>query len=168
MHATDQKLIEQLRAQYVAAVSDEDRITEALQSIDAIENPSPEVQAYAAAFEILKAKHAFWPMKKMRHLNEGLPILDTLVDAHPLDVEIRYLRLLSCYYLPRFLGRGDTVEQDTKALAHLLPGARENFPSELYSNMVKFVASSKSLTTDEVDKLNLSLEHGSLFRSTSG
>ncbi len=167
MYTTDQKLIEQLRTQYVAAVTDEELITDALATISQLKNPQPVIQAYEAAFIILKAKHVFWPTKKMRHLNEGLPKLDALVDAHPLDVEIRYLRLLSCYYLPRFLGRSDSVDQDMKALAHLLPRAGKDFPTTLYQDMVRFVASSKILSSEEVNTLNLLLQQKPTFRSTA-
>jgi hypothetical protein len=85
----------------------------------------------------------------MKFLNEGLPLLDELVIRHPSKVEIRYLRLLSCYFLPRFLGRGDTVQEDARTLAVLLPESRTSFPPSLFADMVRFVSSIDSLTETE-------------------
>lgn len=165
---SDQELIQQLRSMYLAAVEDEHLIAEALDLIGKLTYKLPGVQAYEAAFIILRAKHVFWPHKKMRYLNEGLPRLDTLVSLHPQDVEVRYLRLLSCYYLPRFLGRGDTVEQDIKALAGLLPAARFTYPEKLYDDMVQFVASSPMLEDAEKSRLTAAIAPGASYKATSG
>jgi hypothetical protein len=87
----------------------------------------------------LRAKHGTWPPSRLRHLREGLSILDGAVAARPDEAEVRYLRLLSCYYLPGILGRGRSVREDFAALARLLPEARHDFPPELYAAMVRFV-----------------------------
>lgn len=147
--ALKNKALQQIRSWYIEAVEDEAVIEKALHAIDDLDNPSAVIQAYEAAFVVLKAKHVFWPARKMKHLRQGLPVLDSLLAASPTDVEIRYLRLLSCYYLPRFLGRGHTVSEDIRALGHLLPSARANFPTTLYYDMVQFVARDKRLPQEE-------------------
>ena len=153
MKRSSEGIIEELRSKYIEAVEDESAIFDALHIIGSQEELLPIVAAYQAAFVVLKAKHAFWPMKKMKYLREGLPQLDSLVSKHPIHVEIRYLRLLSCYYLPRFLGRSDTVNEDTKALSHLLLSASKDYPPQLYSDMVKFVANGKGLNQEERNRL---------------
>lgn len=95
--------------------------------------------AYHGAFVTLRAKHGFWPPDRLRHLRDGLEIMDDAVTARPDHPEIRYLRLLSCYFLPGILGRGDSVREDFEALAGLLPSAGADFPPELYGAMVRFV-----------------------------
>ena len=134
-----------LRAFYLAGVEDKDAIEDGLTFADSLPALDPIHEGYRAALTILKAKHAFWPIKKMRYLKEGLPILDTLLTAQPDHVELRYLRLLSCYYLPRFLGRSDSVREDLAALASLLPKARSAFPPKLYDDMWRFVEQNKKL-----------------------
>ena len=153
MKSSGEDLVDELRSKYIEGVNNEAAIFEALNVIKIQDELTPIVAAYFAALTVLKAKHAFWPIKKMKYLREGLPKLDSLVSQHPIHVEIRYLRLLSCYYLPRFLGRGDTVNEDSKALSHLLLAAHKDYPPELYSDMVQFVASSKALNQDERNKL---------------
>lgn len=132
--------VDRLRAFFIDSVEDEtaiDRAEAYLATIDV--HAEPVWEAYAALFEIMRAKHVFWPGRKMDHLNAGLPVLDRLVEALPDDVEIRYIRLMSCYYLPRFLGRGWSVDADFAALSRLLPGAQGRFPAGLYAEMLQFV-----------------------------
>lgn len=146
---TSEILHEQLRAYYLAGVEDEMALARGLLLAETALNPSETVKAYHAALTILHAKHAFWPPRKMRYLNAGLPVLDALVKNHANHVEIRYLRLLSCYYLPRFLGRTDTVTEDAGVLARLLPEAGGDFPRPLFTDMVRFVSSIEMLSDVE-------------------
>ncbi|MEM8485106.1 MAG: carotenoid biosynthesis protein [Bacteroidota bacterium] len=162
-----ESVIEELRAKYIAAVENEAMIVQAMTLIEKVDDKTPAIQAYAAAFDVLRAKHAFWPLKKMKHLRNGLPRLDALVARHPVEVEIRYLRLLSCYYLPRFLGRSDTVTQDFKALAYLLPDARASYPSQLYYDMVEFVASNSNLSQEERSSLHVILQEAPRMSTAS-
>lgn len=162
-----ESVIEELRATYIAAVDDEALINRAISLIEGVDHKTPTIKAYEAAFDVLRAKHVFWPLKKMKHLRTGLPKLDALVASYPVEVEIRYLRLLSCYYLPRFLGRNDTVTQDFKALAYLLPDARASYPSKLYFDMVQFVASNSDLNQEERSALNVILNDASRMSTAS-
>ncbi|QXD15519.1 carotenoid biosynthesis protein [Rhodocaloribacter litoris] len=137
---THRPVVDTLRDYYLASADEEDYIdrAEALiatQGADA----EPVVRAYGAAFEVMKAKHAFWPFDKYRHVQRGLPVLDALVEEHPDDAEIRFLRLLSCYYLPGLFGRSETVSQDIAALGRLLPAARDAYPPTLYRLMITFL-----------------------------
>ncbi len=158
MANADTEIIKQLRSQYLEAVEDEQVIDQSLSMLGTIEKPTPAMEAYGAALTVLRAKHAFWPIKKMKHLRDGLPRLDTLLVNNPVNIEIGYLRLMSCYYLPRFLGRGDTVKEDIKALAFLLPSAEAAYPADMYRHMVRFVATSKELDQQEKESLDLILE----------
>ena len=95
--------------------------------------------AYRGAFTLLRAKHGTWPPDRLRHTRDGLAVLDSLITEHPDHAEARYLRLMSCYYLPRILGRGGSVRDDFAALARLLPSVRTDYPPEVYQAIVDFV-----------------------------
>ena len=95
--------------------------------------------AYRGAFTVLRAKHGVWPPDRLRHTRNGLAVLDGVVAAHPRHAEARYLRLMSCYYLPGIFGRGGSVRDDFAALARLLPSVRGDYPPELYGAIVRFV-----------------------------
>lgn len=156
-----------LRRLYYAAVEEESAIEEAVAEIEWIGSelrPVPGsptealLHAYAGAVVTLRAKHGFWPPSRLRHLREGLATLDAAVQAHPEIAEIRYLRLMSCYYLPGILGRGSSVREDFAALAHLLPKVRNDYPPELYGAIVSFVLENGSISEDERTRLEAALQ----------
>lgn len=138
----------ELRLRYFAAVQDGAALARAREEIErvrAAHRPAVASEldavltAYAGALTTLEAKHALWPQQKLRHLREGLAVLDRVVRSRPDAVEARYLRLMSCYYLPSFLGRSGSVREDLLALARLLPPARSRYPAELYRAIATFV-----------------------------
>jgi hypothetical protein len=95
--------------------------------------------AYRGALLTLQAKHAAWPHAKLRYVREGFAVLDAAVRTHPEAPEVRYLRLMSGYYLPSFFGRSASVREDFTALARLLPAAAGRYPPDLYASIVRFV-----------------------------
>lgn len=144
----------QVRAHYLEAVHEESAIERGMAAVEAartslyareegLEEVDPAdvavLNAYEGAFITLKAKHGLWPPARLRHLRDGLKILDQSVADAPHQPEIRYLRLLSSYFLPGILGMGQSVDEDFAALAELLPTAAGNYPPELYRTMVRFV-----------------------------
>lgn len=137
-----------LRKLYYSAVDDRESIGAALAEIDRLRAAGQArtgsrhaalLDAYRGAVTTLRAKHGRWPPDRLRHLNNGLRQLDNAIADAPDVVEIRYLRLMSCYYLPGVLGRGSSVREDFDALARLLPGAADEFPAELYRAIISFV-----------------------------
>jgi len=88
---------------------------------------------------------------------QGLAILDALTEHHPDHVEIRYLRLLSCYFLPGFLGRGGAVAEDGRVLARLVAAHRRHFPPALYQTMVRFLLETDIPETSQHQALRDSL-----------
>lgn len=115
------------------------------------------LEAYRGAFTLLRAKHGTWPPDRLRHTRQGLAVLDSVIIRHPEHAEARYLRLMSCYYLPRILGRGWSVRDDFAALARLLPGVRTQYPPELYRAIADFVLRNGSPTSAQRAALQASL-----------
>ncbi len=144
---------DRLRLAYVESVSEKSQGTvaeQAWQWLDSAlrsEEPPPAdaekrrawLRAYAGALEVVKAKHAFWPPRKLEHLKAGLPALDSAVAAYPKDAEIRYVRLTANFYLPFFLGRKDTARVDLRALETRLAPERQNFRPLWFASMARFV-----------------------------
>lgn len=160
--------LEELRALYLEAVESESAIRGGFEEIALLRaSPGAEenrrmagvLQAYEGALTTLKAKHGFWPPDRLRHLRKGLAILDAAVEEHPGVAEIRYLRLMSCFYLPGILGRGDSVLADFSALAELLPDAEGEYPPRLYGAIVSFVLENGTLTDGQRRALNATLPH---------
>jgi hypothetical protein len=140
--------LESLRALYLDAVEGEAAIGPALAEVAALRtrlahDRRPDIAstltAYEGAIITLRAKHGFWPNRRLLHLRQGLDLLDAVVASHPANVEARYLRLMSCFYLPPILGRRQSVRDDFAALATLLPTARQRYRPDLYNAIATFV-----------------------------
>lgn len=140
--------LSELRALYIEAGDRREAIDDAQALIDRLQpeaKAEPVVEAFEGAFEVVRAKYSFWPFSKLKHVRRGLPVLDRLVEDHPDDVEIRFLRLISCYYLPGIMGRKATVRADLSSLCDLLPAARGEFPQPWFTRMVSFVLGSSDI-----------------------
>jgi hypothetical protein len=137
--------IQGVRQVYGEALSSERAIPRGLAEVERLRHRSrgahatATLAAYRGAFTVLRAKHGMWPPDRLRHTRNGLAVLDSVVAANPAHAEARYLRLMSCYYLPRLFGRGWSVREDFAALARLLPSVRGDYPPDLYQAIVRFV-----------------------------
>lgn len=105
--------------------------------------------AYSGAIRTLRAKHGRWPPARLKNLRDGLRAIDGVVRTHPDVPEIRYLRLMSCYYLPGMLGRGWSVSEDFSALAVLLPPWQPALSPDLYRAVATFVLREAELTGEQ-------------------
>jgi hypothetical protein len=137
--------IENVRRLYLEAVSSARAIPRGLAEVQRLRAVTRDAHlqttlaAYSGAFTVLRAKHEVWPPDRLRHVRTGLAVLDSVVAANPAQAEARYLRLMSCYYLPGIFGRGASVRDDFGALARLLPSVRAEYPPGLYQAIVRFV-----------------------------
>lgn len=134
---------ERLRNLYFLSVADGKWLGPSEQSLSWLERRNaigPDLRdAYKGAFDVVRAKHALWPPAKLDFLRRAEPLMDSSAARSPEDVEIRYLRLMSCYYLPFFFGRSWSVKSDFDALARLLPTATGSLPPGLLATVSKFV-----------------------------
>lgn len=137
--------LESLRETFLSAVEAPAAIEPGLRMVEEMRAAGPDADraavltAYQGALIGLRAKHGSWPPARLRHMREGLRLLDAAARERPEQVEVRYLRLMSCYYLPGVFGRGWSVREDFAALARLLPGAAGQYPPALYAAMLRFV-----------------------------
>lgn len=137
-----------IRALYFTAVDDAALVRRGRERVRALQAsaapgavPEPLLMAYQGAFSMLEAKHGTWPHARLRAVRAGLSHLDRAVQQAPRDPEIRYLRLVSTYYLPGLFGRRDSARDDLRVLAGLLPGAQHSVPPALFAVIADFVRS---------------------------
>ncbi len=142
-----------LDALYRAGVHEKWAAEAGLASLDSLPTETPSDSAlsfaYRGAFRTLMGKHAFWPHSKINHVRRGMSLLDRAVGIAPESARIRYLRLMSGYYLPGLFQRGDEVRADFMALSRLLPHARWEFPPRLYAEVCRFVLENGDLSGAE-------------------
>lgn len=160
----DLREMEKLRAMYFMSVADRDwvRDTDSLltrleASLASDSSERVALGAYRGALEVVRAKHARWPPNKLDHLRDGLAILDGTVARAPENLEVRYLRLVSSFYLPFFLKRDESVEEDFKLLVSALPRHSEAFSPAMYTGVVRFVLDNGNATPEERSRLEEAL-----------
>lgn len=162
--AAAQTGLERVRQLYGEAIRSERAIARGLAEVERQRTATRDagaaaaLSAYRGAFTVLRARHGSWPPDRLRHVRSGLAVLDSVVAAHPDHAEARYLRLMSCYYLPGLFGRGGSVRDDFAALARLLPGVRAQYPPDLYGAIVRFVLRNGRPTPEQRAALEASLQ----------
>jgi hypothetical protein len=116
-------------------------------SLAALQLPGDrQVRALGGALEVVRAKNSRWPPNKLEHLRRGLDILDGLAEDAPEDPAVRYLRLVSCYYLPFFLDRDESVRKDLGVLPTLLLEKGDAFSPPIRRVVVDFVLDKGEMT----------------------
>lgn len=155
--------VEGVRRLYGEALTSERAIPRGLAEVERLRRETRNahtlatLEAYRGAFTVLRAKHGVWPPDRLRHTRTGLAVLDSVVAANPSHAEARYLRLMSCYYLPRLFGRGWSVRDDFAALNRLLPSVRGDYPPDLYQAIVRFVIENGQPSPEQRAALQASL-----------
>jgi phytoene synthase len=133
----------QLREAWVAAAADEARMKDAWRELAAFFGDSVTASAYRGALELLEARYGTWPPGRLKHARAGFALLDDAVNAAPQNLEVRYLRLMSYYYLPGFFGKREEVRADLDAVRALLPIARDTIPAAARADIERFLAGAR-------------------------
>jgi hypothetical protein len=150
---------EEVGALWLLAVDDAASVQTGLDAVAALRPTVPDgkaallLQGYEGSFLALRAKHGGGPRARLRNLREGFDRMDRAVEQAPASAELRYIRLMSGFYLPGIFGRRAVVEEDLAALAQLLPESRDAFPPELFPVVVEFVLEHGTHTPSERARL---------------
>jgi hypothetical protein len=137
--------LQRLWALYFLSVDHRSRVDDArataaeLQKETLRSDSAATVRALSAAVEVVRAKHSRWPPNKLKYLRNGMEALDALIQEYPEEPSVRYLRLVSYYYLPFFLDREEAVGEDLTVLSQLLPRGPGAMPAPIYMAAVEFL-----------------------------
>lgn len=154
--------LREVRDRYLASAEDKSMINAADSALDALPDEIRESitgRAYAGALEVMRAKHAFWPVRKLKYVKRGLRVLDELVTERPRNAEVRYLRLISCYYLPGLFNRGESVAADFAVLSEVVTDLSGILDDDLYLDLLVFLIEKGEL--DQIAIHRLEQEHRS-------
>lgn len=76
----------------------------------------------------MKGRDAFWPGSRLGLVKEGNQKMDAAVLLAPEDFQVRFLRAINNFHMPKFLGREEIVQADfawlwTRAATNTAPAA---------------------------------------------
>lgn len=115
---------------YAAVAGNADALPRAREILDSLgggDSPDPMVVVYTGAVSLLQAKHASLPWDKVGLARAGLDMEDHAVASAPDDLEVRFLRGVTNYEMPEFIGRHATGIADLAAVAKVAEqAAKEN------------------------------------------
>ena len=148
--------LDSIRVMYVDAIYERVPVDDLLDAIDSgmsAANDAPEMHAvYRGAATVLRARDAVWPGSKLKYTRRGLAVLDDAVALHPEHIELRFLRLISCYRLPGFLGRGWSVDEDMEILVARFASLNGKVPPKFYEEVETFVRDHGSTPSNASDQ----------------
>lgn len=106
-------------------------------------------ETYLGALTALEGKYAFLPTTKYNKAIKGLEKMDKGVEISPDNLEARFIRGTTCYYLPFFFNRQKTAEEDFQVILTLLEQHYDRYNPELVSNVIDFLQKNTELTPRE-------------------
>ncbi len=155
-------LLQQGRTLYHLSVDDKDMVRPALHIFEEIQNRFPELKGkamcYIGSLYALKGKHAFWPFRKLSWVKKGLAVMDSALQYAPDDIEIRFIRGSTMFFLPSFFDREHDALQDFHRILALLPeNTGQSNPGTL-KNALTFIRENITLSSEEKAKVDSMLE----------
>lgn len=108
---------------------------------------------YLGALTALKGKYAFSPISKYRLVLKGLKMMDEGVSVRPDNMEARFIRGMTCYYLPFFFKRKDTAIDDFKVILKQLEQSYDQYDSSIVMNVTSFLLENLELSREEKESL---------------
>jgi tetratricopeptide (TPR) repeat protein len=78
----------------------------------------------------MKGRDALWPNTQIKHVKEGNRTMDAAVKLAPDDPEVRFVRAINNFHMPKFLGREEIVQADFAWLWEQLQVHPKSFSNE--------------------------------------
>lgn len=126
----DSPSFERAKQLYLRAVEgDGDAAREASKLFSGLHSQSPGdplIRAYFGSLQLLESGRTLLPWKRAKLAKEGLNALDGAVMLAPEGLEVRYLRAISLFHLPRFFKREQQSAEDFAYLATRVTVALRN------------------------------------------
>ncbi len=158
-----QQLWEKGRTGFYAAVEEKDSLRIAFQQFELLRKLDPKhtsrALVYIGALTALKGKHSKLPWSKMKWVKRGLPIMDQAVEMAPREVEVRFIRGMTCFYLPSFFERKNQAIEDFNVIINALPDASIDTNLGVLKNALEFIRENVALSVEEKQKVDSLLQN---------
>lgn len=108
---------------------------------------------YIGALTALKGKHAFMPYQKLQYVQKGLRIMDEGIAIDPDNLESRFIRGSTCYFLPFLFRRKEQAQNDFDFIITRLDEKAVLYNRDMMRNVIDFLFEYAELTPEEVQTL---------------
>lgn len=86
----------------------------------ALMEAQPEIEpiliAYKGSAKALEAKEGWNPLSRIGHLKDADRLFEKAIEIEPKNIEIRFLRFSVQYYIPKWLGLSDNLDEDKSVI----------------------------------------------------
>ncbi|MFD0795006.1 hypothetical protein ACFQZX_15395 [Mucilaginibacter litoreus] len=138
---------------------DSKKVTDSLyNNLTSIKDRHPLINGYIGTLQALKAKHAWNPYYKIKHLNDSEKTFKEAVSHDPHNIEIRFMRFSIEHNVPGFLGFNKNLVTDRQEMVRQIEN--KNYSSAdkaLVKTIIDFLIESKRCTPAENNMLKQTL-----------
>lgn len=106
----------EVRELYYRASVEQAAVDELVNKLKSLGNSEPVWIGYMGMANMLKAKYAINPYKKLSHFHEGKSMLEEAISKAPRNVELRFLRLSVQLNAPAFLNYHNRQAEDLSTM----------------------------------------------------
>lgn len=135
----------EIRTQFDSACTDRKKAELFLNNLS-VHGNSPLIEGYSAATETIMARFCFNPFEKYRYCKNGMERLNRTISKSPATLELRYLRIVLQYNLPKFLNLSGHIEEDKKSILRLI---RHSDDHDLNRRVAVFLTKNKLCSESE-------------------
>lgn len=142
--------INEIRSAYLKCVEDEDATDLLIKSLESKKDINSLETAYLGALWGLKAKHAWSPSNKIKHLKVSKSYLNKAVQLNSSSIEIRYLRYSVEKNIPDIVGMKENLQMDRAFIINGLQ-KKDLYPiePEIRKTIVEFMKLNAELSPAE-------------------
>jgi len=119
--------------------------------------PYPGLQMYRYGGLALKARYSSNLIEKKNYLFTAMASMDAQVDRTPNDIEVRFIRGSFYYYLPFFLGKRKSAQEDIKIIAQLLQSQSSTlkalYDEEVLQAIVEFLDQTGWISEEQIREI---------------
>ncbi len=158
MDMSSDSLLTQGRILFYKSVEDKSHIDSAkviFSTLVSFDSLAGRATTYLGGLRALDAKYAIVPTTKLARANEGLDTMDRGIAMAPSDIESRFIRGMTCFYLPFFFGRKGTAREDFAYIINHLPETHSFYDRKTVLNVIQFLEENIDLTETERQRLEL-------------
>ena len=149
--------LQKARELYYKATLKEDFLEDAITAFENVSKTDsklkPITDTYIGSLTALKGKYTYWPQKKFSYANEGIDMMETVVNntnaKNQDNIEVMFIYGSTCNYLPFFFNKGDEAKSALKQVIKLLEKDYQKIDKELVGYITKFLNEKIEMTEQE-------------------